>query len=102
MASGCLVVGVAYLFEFMRKLPIRHPQVDWPTTNSIDELVILHAQAIHDTEQHANNRAEQPHEPTRVGERGMVRLLLVARNSYDSTTFGGEIARWFSCNKLAR
>ena len=31
-------------------------------------------EAIHDTSQYANNRAEQSHEPTRVRERGMRRF----------------------------
>jgi putative transposase len=34
----------------------------------------LHPGAIHVTDQYANNRAEQSHESTRVGERGMRRF----------------------------
>jgi putative transposase len=37
----------------------------------------LFPEAIHDTTQYANNRAEQSHEPTRVGERGMRRFKSV-------------------------
>jgi putative transposase len=37
----------------------------------------LMAEAIHDTSQYANNRAEQSHEPTRVRERGMRRFKSV-------------------------
>jgi len=36
-------------------------------------------EAIHDTSQYANNRAEQSHEPTRVRERGMRRFKSVAQ-----------------------
>jgi putative transposase len=37
----------------------------------------LFPEAIHDTTQYAINRAEQSHEPTRVGERGMRRFKSV-------------------------
>ena len=36
-------------------------------------------EAIHDTSQYANNRAEQSHEPTRVRERGMRRFKSVGQ-----------------------
>ena len=36
-------------------------------------------EAIHDTNQYANNRAEQSHEPTRVRERGMRRFKSISQ-----------------------
>jgi len=39
----------------------------------------LFPEAIHDTSQYANNRAEQSHEPTRVRERGMRRFKSVGQ-----------------------
>tara|TARA_R110002074_G_scaffold317274_1_gene487754 strand:+ start:649 stop:1038 length:390 start_codon:yes stop_codon:yes gene_type:complete len=60
---------------FKRLLQKHHGEPRQVITDKLRSYGVAHRalipEAIHDTSQYANNRAEQLHEPTRVRERGM-------------------------------
>ena len=65
--------------RFFRRLLKSHGDMPWRiVTDKLRSYGVAHREltpdAIHDTDQYANNRAELSHQPTRVRERGMRRF----------------------------
>ena len=75
--------GEAAKRGFKRLLKNQHGEPGKIVTDKLGSYGVAHRElmpeAIHDTTQYANNRAEQSHEPTRVRERGMRRFKSVGQ-----------------------
>jgi putative transposase len=89
--------------RFFRRLLKSHGDMPWRiVTDKLRSYGVAHREltpdAIHDTDQYANNRAELSHQPTRVRERGMRRF----KSSQQAQRFLSVHAAVYSLFNLGR
>ncbi len=89
--------------RFFRRLLKSHGDMPWKiVTDKLRSYGVAHRElmpdAIHDTDQYANNRAELSHQPTRVRERGMRRF----KSSQQAQRFLSVHAAVYSLFNLGR
>jgi len=89
--------------RFFRRLLKSHGDMPWKiVTDKLRSYGVAHRElmpdAIHDTDQYANNRAEPSHQPTRVRERGMRRF----KSSQQAQRFLSVHAAVYSLFNLGR